>query len=250
MNDIVTYGRVADIRLHNSEPRGTFQPGQLDGLPSPAATFLQHAIAPGAPLPQRLSLTMHGHIKVMGGWLPFRAEQVIDHNRGFWWTANVAHGLLRGSDSFDHEQGQTRFALGGIVPVVVADGKDVSRSALGRFIAEQAIWLPGSLLPANGTHWSAVDCDHADATVPGSGTYTHLRIGIESDGAVRDLAMSRWGRSHGRFGWIPFGVVADAEAAYGNFTLVSQGRAGWWYGTARWPAGEFFRFTIDDVRTI
>ncbi|HZD98679.1 MAG TPA: DUF6544 family protein, partial [Micromonosporaceae bacterium] len=100
MNDIVTYGRSDDIRLHNSEPRGTFQPGQLDGLPSPAATFLQHAIAPGAPLPQRLSLTMHGQIKVMGGWLPFRAEQVIDRDRGFWWTANVAHGLLRGSDSF------------------------------------------------------------------------------------------------------------------------------------------------------
>jgi hypothetical protein len=250
MNDILTHARPADISRPTGELRDTFQPNQLDGLPAPAAMFLQHAMSSGAPLPQRVSLTMHGHIKVIGVWLPFRAEQVIDHDRGFWWTANVARGLLRGSDSFDHEQGQTRFAVGGILPIVVADGADVTRSALGRFIAEQAIWLPGSLLPANGTHWSAVDRDHSDATVPGSGTYTHLRIGIDSGGAVRDLAMSRWGRSHGRFGWIPFGMVADAEATYGNFTLVSQGRAGWWYGTARWPAGEFFRFTIDDVRTI
>jgi len=250
MKGMVTHGGSADIEPRTGEIRGTFEPGQLDGLPAPAVTFLRHAIAPGSPLPRRISLTMHGHIKVMGVWLPFQAEQVIDHARGFWWTANVARGLLRGTDSFDHDQGQTRFAVGGRLPILVADGAEVTRSALGRFIAEQAIWLPGSLLPVNGTHWSAVDRDHADATVPGSGTYTHLRIGIESDGAVRDLAMSRWGRSCGRVGWIPFGMVADAEASYGNFTLVSRGRVGWWYGTPRWPAGEFFRFTIDDVRPV
>lgn len=250
MNGMVTHGRPADILLRTGELPGTVQPSQLDSLPAPAAMFLQHAIAPGAPLPQRVRLTMHGHIKVMGAWLPFRAEQLIAHDRGFWWNANVVRGLLRGSDSFDHDQGQTRFAVGGILPIVVADGEDVTRSALGRFIAERAIWLPGSLLPVNGTHWSAVDGDHADANVPGSGTYTHLRIGIETNGAVRDLVMSRWGRTRGRFGWIPFGMVAEAEASYGNFKLVSQGRVGWWYGTARWPAGEFFRFTIDDVRPL
>jgi hypothetical protein len=250
MYDVGTHGRPAGGQSRTGEIRGTFEPDQLDGLPAPAVTFLRHAIAPATALPQRVSLSMHGHIKVMGLWLPFRAEQVIDHARGFWWTANVARGLLRGSDSFDHDQGRTRFALAGMLPIVVADGADVTRSALGRLIAEQAIWLPGSLLPVNGTHWSAVDRDHADATVPGSGTYTHLRIGIGPDGAVRDLAMSRWGRTHGRFGWIPFGMAAEAEAKYGNFTLVSQGRVGWWYGTAKWPAGEFFRFTIDDLRPV
>jgi hypothetical protein len=45
-------------------------------------------------------------------------------------------------------------------------------------------------------------------------------------------------------------MVADTETAFGNFTLVSRGRVGWWYGTAKWPAGEFFRFTIDDVRPL
>jgi hypothetical protein len=233
MNDMLMHSRPAGLLPPAGDPRGTFQANQLDGLPAPAAAFLQHAIAPGTALPHRVSLTMHGHIKAMGVWLPFRAEQVIDHDRGFWWTANIAYGLLRGGDSFDHDQGQTRFALGGIVPIIVADGADVTRSALGRFIAEQAIWLPGSLLPSNGAHWSAVDGDHADATVPGSGTYTRLRIGIEPDGAVHDLAMSRWGRTRGRFGWMPFGMVADAEASYGHFTLVSQGRVGWWYGTPR-----------------
>ncbi len=66
MNDMVTHRGPADIVLRTDELRGTFQPNQLDGLPASAAMFLQHAIAPGAPLPQRVSVTMHGHIKVMG----------------------------------------------------------------------------------------------------------------------------------------------------------------------------------------
>ena len=74
MNDMVTQGRPADGEPRTGEIRGTFEPDQLDGLPAPAVTFLRHAIAPATPLPQRVSLTMHGHIKVMGIWLPFRAD--------------------------------------------------------------------------------------------------------------------------------------------------------------------------------
>ena len=56
----------------------------------------------------------------------------------------------------------------------------------------------------------------------------------------------RWGRDGGRYGWIPFGMVADEERTFGDFTVPSAGRVGWWYGTPRWPAGEFFRFTVDE----
>jgi hypothetical protein len=233
-------------RARNTFPTDAFRETDLDGLPAPAAAFLRHAIAPGTPLPTRIRLIMHGQIRV-GTWLPFRAEQVIDAERGFWWTARVAGGIIRGRDSFDHGQGETRVGLGGVIPLMSADGPDVTRSALGRMLAERAVWLPGTLLPKGGARWHAPDLEHAVAIVPVAGGYQRLSLGIETDGRLRDLTMARWGRSHGRYDWIPFGLRAEAEATFGRFTLVSQGQVGWWYGTDKWAAGEFFRFTIDHV---
>jgi hypothetical protein len=227
-----------------------FDSSRLDALPMPAVTLLRHAIAPGARLPGRVSLTMHGHIKIVGAWLPFTADQVIELGRGFSWTASIAGGLIRGTDSLSNEQGATRFGVGGRIPLVSANGPDVNLSALGRFVAEQAAWMPGSLLPTAGTHWSVVDANHVVATVPAAGGYTRLHLGVAPDGALRDLTMSRWGPSHGHFAWMPFGMHADAEATFGDFTVVSQGRVGWWYGTRRWPTGEFFRFVIDDLHAL
>ena len=85
------------------------------------------------------------------------------------------------------------------------------------------------------------------ATVPAAGGYTRVHLGIAADGAIRDLTLQRWGRAGGRYGWIPFGMRADADATFGGLTVVSQGSVGWWYGTDKWPYGEFFRFTIDDL---
>jgi hypothetical protein len=225
---------------------GDVDAADLTSLPHLAALFLRHAVAAGTPTPRQVHLKMHGTIKV-GTWLPFTADQVIERDRGFRWTARIAGGLIRGSDSFDGEAGRTRFQLGGIIPIVSADGPDVTRSALGRFLAEQAVWLPGALTAGTGTRWFAQDGDHATAFVPADGTYTRLRLGIEPDGTLRDLSMARWGRIHDHSGWLPFGMHADAETSFGPFTVVSRGRVGWWYGTDRWPAGEFFRFTIDDL---
>jgi hypothetical protein len=241
-----THPDVIDVLDGQSSCMRIFRTAQVDDLPEPAAAYLRHAIAPGTWLPSRIRLRMHGHIKV-GVWLPFQAEQVIDTELGFQWTASIADGLLRGIDSFDHHQGQTRFGIGGKIPVVSADGPQVSHSAFGRFMAEQAAWMPGNLLPDTGTHWVALNATEAVAHVPADGSFTRLHLGVEPDGRLRDIRMSRWGRSAGRYGYQPFGMRADAEATFGGFTVVSQGRVGWWYGTDRWTRGEFFRFTIDDL---
>jgi hypothetical protein len=245
--DTVVQPELIDAWQHTGHvhPMRIFRDHGLDTLPAPAAAYLRHAIASETLLPKRVRLTMHGHLKA-GAWLPFTAEQVIDCEHGSWWTARIASGLLHARDSFDHGQGRTRVRAAGI-PVVSADGPDVTRSALGRFLAEQAAWMPGNLLPDAGTHWHAPDTAHAVAIVPAGRTYTRLGLGIEPDGALRDLTMSRWGRIGKGYGEVPFGMRADAEATFGGFTVVSKGRVGWGYGTDAWPAGEFFRFTIDDL---
>lgn len=228
-------------------PMRIFQPSLTDGLPVPAAAYLRHAIAPGTRLPSRVRLRMHGQIK-LGKWLPFEAEQTIDAERGFWWEARMAGGLISGHDMLDRGRAETRFRACGIVPLARASGPDVARSAFGRVLGEHAAWMPGNLIPDTGTRWYASSPRQAVALVPAHGTYSRLAVGVDDDGTLREVSLARWGNPSGRaFGWVPFGMRAEAESTFHGFTVTSQGRAGWWYGTYKWSKGEFFRFTIDDL---
>ena len=60
----------------------------LSRFPASAQRYLEHAIAPGAPLAHAVRLQMHGEIKLQR-WLPFTAEEVIAWGRGFIWSATV-----------------------------------------------------------------------------------------------------------------------------------------------------------------
>jgi hypothetical protein len=228
---------VSDVRV--------FRPDMLRDLPAPAAAYLTHAMAHGVLLPHSVRMTMHGHIK-LGAWLPFTAEEVIEDNTRFRWSARVAGGLFTGSDELSGPLAASRFRLFGQIPVITQSGPDVYQSALGRFLAEQAIWMPGNLLPDRGTHWHVDKDGHAVAMIPHHGGYGRVTLSADIDGRLRDVSIIRWGRDAGHFGWIPFGMVADQERTFGDYTIPSAGRVGWWYGTKRWRAGEFFRFTIDD----
>jgi hypothetical protein len=233
-------------------PAGTpdaFDPAALDDLPAPAAAYLSHAIAPGARLPDRVRITTHGHIRI-GAWLPFTAVQTIERDRRSTWSARVAGGLLCGSDELDRNRARNRVGLFDRVPVARASGRDVTRSALGRFHAELTAWLPGCLLPGTGTHWHLDDHGDPSALVPHDGGYARICLRVADDGRLRGVSLLRWGRDAGRHGWIPFGMVATQERTFGDFTVASAGRVGWWYGTPRWRSGEFLRFTVDDYTAL
>ena len=47
----------------------------------------------------------------------------------------------------------------------------------------------------------------------------------------------------GPFGRYPFGVSTGAESHFG-IAIPTELRAGWWWGTARQPDGEFLRAQI------
>ncbi len=55
-----------------------------------------------------------------------------------------------------------RWKLLGLLPLVHADGPEVTRSAVGRAAAE-AVWVPTALLPRFGVDWSAADPGHITA---------------------------------------------------------------------------------------
>jgi hypothetical protein len=226
---------------------GRFRPEQLEGLPAAARRYLAHAIAPGAGLASVAVLQMTGSIRLGGRWLPFEAEQVLAPPRGFVWEATARRGWLRfsGADSYAAGSGEVDFRLWGLLPVGRSSGPDTSRAGRGRLAAE-SFWLPPSLLPGGQVEWRQGGDETAEAVVEVDGDRIPVRLSVDADGRLRGVAMQRWGNQteDGRFALIPFGGDVQDEQRFGDYTIPTAVRVGWWYGTDRFADHEFFRATV------
>jgi len=226
----------------------TFEPDRLAGLPDAARRYLEHAITPGTPLPSAVRLRMHGEIKLQG-WLPFSAEQVIRRGRGMIWRATVRmKGLpIRGFDRLVDGEGEMRWKLLGLVPVMTASGPDITRSAAGRVGAE-FVWLPSALC-GDDVSWTARDSSHAHASFAVQGENVEPTLAVDADGRLQSLELKRWGNpENADFHYADFGGFVEDEATFGGYTIPTRLRAGWHFGSERFEAeGEFFRVMIDDA---
>lgn len=188
---------------------------------------------------------MRGHIKV-GRWLPFRADEVLAPHRGFVWRARAA-GIISGFDAYVDGQGAMRWKLLGLATVMHADGTDVTKSTAGRCGGE-GLWLPTALLPRFGVRWSAPEADCIVAGFEVGTTPLELSCRIDSNGHVVSVVFDRWGDpdATGSFGWHAFGGEITDHQSFSGLTVPSAGTWGWFYGTDRWEAGEFFRCRITE----
>ena len=75
---------------------------------------------------------------------------------------------------------------------------------------------------------------------------------LSDDGMVTAVEFERWGDPDGTASWhlCPFGFSVTRSATFGGVTILVAGRAGWYYGTDRWPEGEFFRLEISGYELI
>lgn len=229
-------------------PAGVFDQEQLASLPLAAQRYLRHAIAPNTPLASAVRLKMHGTIRLQS-WLSFRAEQVIRWHRGFIWRATVfKYGLpIRGMDSLLDSQGAMSWKLLGLVPVMQAAGPDTTRSAIGRAQVE-SVWLPSTLcLPE--VVWSQSDDRHPNARRTLHKETCTLRLALDELGAPQSACLLRWGNPDGMaFPYENFGGLFEQEKSFAGYTLPTQVRVGWHFGTPRFETdGEFFRATIDSA---
>jgi hypothetical protein len=173
---------------------------------------------------------------------------VLAPPHGFIWaaTARVAGLPVTGFDRYGAGTGQMRWRLLGLVPVVTGAGPDVTRSAAGRLAGEGVCWLPSAFGAAR---WSAgPEPDTAVATwrIGDADESVHLRV--DPEGALREVRLQRWGNPDGQaFGRHPFGVAIEDERCFGGVTIPSVLRAGWWWGTDRQDAGEFFRAEVTEA---
>ncbi|NOY85764.1 MAG: hypothetical protein GXP52_00490 [Deltaproteobacteria bacterium] len=191
---------------------------------------------------------MHGEIK-LGRWLPFTAEQVIHRDRGMLWCATVRmFGLpVRGFDSYLDGQGEMRWKMLGLIPIVTGSGPDISRSALGRLQAE-LVWLPSALCGPE-VSWTSSSEYQTQAEFHLHGHAATLELAVDSVGRLHMVKMIRWGNpSGGAYESLPFGGIVEDESRFGGYTVPSRLRVGWYLGTERFDTeGDFFHVTVDDA---
>ena len=235
----------ADLAL---EGRGeTFDPAVVAQLPAPARRFLLRAIQPGAPLARSVELRMHGTIRLAPDRdpTPMRAEQILAPPEGFVWRARTVGGRMRiqGFDRYAAGQGEMRWLLWGLVPVMRATGSDVTRSAAGR-LAMEAVLLPSSLLPGRGFTWEEVDDTRARfrTTVGPETVVTTLEV--DAEGRPRRSNARRWSDAAGP-GYARFVVDLDGELESGGYRIPSRIEAGWHFGPG--TDFRFFQATLDEA---
>ena len=228
-----------------TEAREMFQPEMVDDLPEPARRFLLRAIAPGTPLATSVELTMHGELRLDPDRdpVPFVAEQTLAPPEAFLWEARTRAGLvrIRGFDRYEAGEGEMRWKLWGLIPVVRAKGTDVTRSAARR-LAMEAVLVPSVLVPGGGVTWEEVDENRAlfRMTVGEEPVETMLEVDPEGR-PVRASAM-RWSERAGP-GYEPFVVELSGELTADGYTIPAQVSAGWSLG--RENAFRFFEATLD-----
>jgi hypothetical protein len=239
-----------ETRLAYPPAAGSFSDAELEGLPDPVCRYLGAAIAPGTPLASSARFRMHGSIKLGKRWVRFRAREIETPHHGFVWVAR-AGGVIVGSDRYAEGQGAMNWKLLGLIPIVHAEGSDVSRSAAGRAAAE-AVWVPTALLPRTGVTWTATDPHHITANYRLDDADIELRYTIGDDAGVRSVVFDRWGDpdNTGTWGLHSFGFEATFCSTFDGITVPSAGRAGWFYGTDRWNEGEFFRLEITNYHLV
>jgi hypothetical protein len=225
---------------------GGFDEAEVAGCDEPVRRYFHAAIATGTPVARAARVRMRGAIKLGSRWLPFRADELLAPLHGYDWSATVAGGLLRGSDTYVDGSAWMRWKLLGLVPVIRSSGPDVARSAMGRAVLE-GIWLPSALLPRHGVVWRAVTGEQLVAEVPIGDELVTLQVTIDGAGHVRSSQLDRWNDPDGTgtFGWFPFGVEVTRVRSFPcGMTMPADGIGGWFAGTSRWREGQFMRYSI------
>jgi len=235
--------------LRQAAGKGRFDPQSLASLPEPAQRYLRHAIAPGTPLAASVVVQMEGRIGLEPGGdkLPFRAEQILAVPNGLIWKASVGDGAVRisGDDRYAAGEGGMRWYLWHVVPVMSADGPDVSRSAAGRVALEAAAMLPSALVADTGVLWQAVDERSARVRVRVGSEESSVLVVVAPGGQLERVEMMRWDSEGmgGRPGYVLWvAEMLDGEQSFGGYTLPKRVRVTKGAGTPQ--ADSFFEATI------
>ena len=211
----MAYGRhrwnAGTRRLHDALSAGStvLVPERVDfaalaSLPMPVQRYLRRVLVDGAPMVTGVRMRQRGSMRMSEAaraWKPFTSEQtVVTLRAGFCWSARIA--MLPGMtvlvrDAYVAGRGTLRAALLGLITVAELGGtEDMAQAELMRFLAE-AVWYPTVLLLGQGISWSAIDAQHARATITDGATRVSLVFSFDDDGLVDGIRADARGRTVG-----------------------------------------------------
>ncbi len=230
-------------------PAVAFDPAMLQGLPEPAERFLLWSIEPGTPLARTVEVSMTGTIVLdpERGPIPMDAVQVLTPSDGFIWSARTRGGMMRirGYDRFFRGEGEMRWKLFGLIPVMRATGSDVTRSAAAR-LAMEALMMPAHLVPREGLDrapsWEEVDDRHALFRMRVAGEEVETTVEVDPDGRPLRAWAQRWNEG----AYERFDVRLSGEIESDGYRIPSRVQAGWRLGDPdEFP---FFDAELTEVR--
>jgi hypothetical protein len=240
-----------------SAGRGTYDPRELAGLPTPVVRYFAATLRPGQPIVIMATLRHRGAMDLGGGsaprWVGFQSEQVVvTQPAGFHWDARVqamAWPATFVRDAYIEGIGVLNAAIAGLVPVANQRGRgDMARGELMRFLAE-APWVPTALLPSQGVRWTARDDSSADATLADRGVEVTVRFRFDDAGGISGFSSAARPRAVGnRFEPTPWSgrywnharrngmrIPLDAEVAW----RMPEGERPYWRGHVEHAEYEF-----------
>jgi hypothetical protein len=194
---------------------GTYDPRELDPLPSPVQRYFRTVLKEGQPLVAAVSVEHTGTFNKSDqreNWKPFTSTQRVTTKRpGFVWDARIAmmpgikvrvhdaYVALGGAgDSARGGEGILHAALFGILPLVNMRGTpELAEGELMRFFAEAA-WYPTALLPSQGVRWEAVDNTSAKATLKDGGLTLTMLFRFDQAGLIASVRTEGRGRTVNR----------------------------------------------------
>jgi hypothetical protein len=252
---VIDERRVSAIwrSLERNPTEGRFSEQMVAHLPETARRYFLHAIQPGTLLASSVKLSMKGSIRPStdGKWTPIQAEQILTVPDGFVWKASLAGPMqIVGYDKYANAAGAMTWRLWGLIPVIIARGNDISKSARGR-LAIESILLPSAVLPQRGVRWGAIDKETASAILTIDNEQFVLTLTLAPNGAVQKAVMDRWGNqgtTGGEYAQIPFGVHCLEEKNFSGYTIPVRFNAGWWIDADRYADFEFFQAEITEAR--
>lgn len=185
--------------LLGAQPRALVPAGRV---PMMARAFACRAIAeaPRPPRAVRLSQRAEMRFSPRGRWFPVTATQTISIARpGFLWLARARlAGLpVRVIDCFAGAKGRIEVRLFGSVPMARAQGAEIDKGELMRYLAELA-WAPHAFLYNLDLSWSPLEDDWVEVSAPlGAGRVT-VSLCFDAAGDLVEIAADDRPRQVGR----------------------------------------------------
>ncbi|MGE3959951.1 MAG: DUF6544 family protein [Vicinamibacterales bacterium] len=201
-------------------------------VPPPVQRFLSRSVPPGQKPIRTARLEQEGQFFLNGSWLPMSAHQFFTASPpAFMWDARIRMAPLLSvyvRDAYVGGSASMRARLLALYPIVAQSNRpELNEGALMRYLGEAA-WLPTRLAPGNGLSWTAIDDEHAEATLTDGQTSVSLRFTIDASGAITEISSpGRYREVDGAYVRTPWRVRALGHEVLGGVRLMSPAEAEW-----------------------